>query len=140
MITQQQLRQLLWKGGQVLLVAMGDLDKGKRDLTCFPGEKYSDAVQRSSLTDVYVFIRYLREEHDELCQLLVGLVGLQLEYLNIGLVVSVLLQKLWGEKKRATWRDSQGRQVLLWLNTLAKLAENTYLIPVGLRVPFNEIL
>lgn len=44
--------------------------------------------------DVYVFIRYLREEHDELCQLLVGFVGLQLEYLNIGLVVSVLLQKL----------------------------------------------
>lgn len=82
----------------MLQVAMGNLDERKRDLT--PDEKYSDTVQSSTVMDVYVFIRYLREEHDELCQLLVGFVGLQLEYLNIGLVVSVLLQKLEKSERR----------------------------------------
>lgn len=79
----------------MLQVAMGNLDERKRDLTV-----YGDTVQSSTVMDVYVFMRYLREEHDELCQLLVGFVGLQLEYLNIGLVVSVLLQKLEKSERR----------------------------------------
>lgn len=55
--------------------------------------------------DFSVLIRYLSEEHDELSQLLVGFVGLQLEYLNIGLVVSVLLQKL--KKRESTVKSDR---------------------------------
>lgn len=78
----------------------GQPGRKKERFHCAPDEKYSDTVQSSTVMDVYVFMPYLREEHDELCQLLVGFVGLQLEYLNIGLVVPVLLQKLEKSERR----------------------------------------
>lgn len=72
---------------------------GRKNERCdwAPNKKCSDTVQYNTVMDFSVLIRYLSEEHDELSQLLVWFVGLQLEYLNIGLVVSELLQKL---KKR----------------------------------------
>lgn len=59
-------------------------------------------MQYNTWVDFRVLIRYLREEHDELSQLLIGFVGLQLEDLNIGLVVSVLLQKLNKSERRGS--------------------------------------
>lgn len=42
-------------------------------------------------------VSYLSQKHDQLCQLLVGFVRLQFEDLYIGLIVSVLLEKLFKE-------------------------------------------
>lgn len=85
--------------------------------------------------------QYLSKKHDKLRQVLVRLVRLQFEDLNIGLVVSKLLQKLLTARQQPlvihycstlTVFVCLNQQVTAGLlaKTLAMLANNTYLIYV----------
>lgn len=56
---------------------------------------YRSALDRLSRYKHNKCVCYLSKKHDKICQLLVRFVRLQFEDLDIGLVVSVLLQKLF---------------------------------------------